>query len=239
MKYNLIKAKFRDKNINNNKTLELFKLSVGNNIINLKYNNNKNIGKMIYESSINKEIKILNKIFILNNMKRIKMIINNKQYDLEESIENQNQFCKIKILVLDNIIYLDSMFKDCKSLTGVYNFQKLITKHLKTIYNLFDGCISLLYIDDISNWKINNINNISKLFYQCSSLDILPDISRWNTTNINDMFSLFGECISLKKIPDISKWNLTNTINISGMFDGCYSLEKIPDISKWNVKEDI
>ena len=33
MKYNFIKAKFRDKNINNNKTLELFKLSVANNII--------------------------------------------------------------------------------------------------------------------------------------------------------------------------------------------------------------
>ena len=106
-------------------------------INNLKYNNNKNIGKM----------------------KRIKMIMNNKQYDLEESFENQKQFCKIKILVLDNIIYLDSMFKDCKSLTGVYSFQKLITKHLKTIYNLFYGCISLLYIDDISNWNINNINN--------------------------------------------------------------------------------
>jgi len=44
MKANFIHLKFKDKNninLNNNKILELFKLSVGNNIINLNYNNNK------------------------------------------------------------------------------------------------------------------------------------------------------------------------------------------------------
>ena len=44
MKGNFIHAKLKDKNninFNNNKILELFKLSIGNNIINLDYNKNK------------------------------------------------------------------------------------------------------------------------------------------------------------------------------------------------------
>ena len=228
MKQNYIYIKLKDKSkIDLNKILDLFKLSFGNYITNLNYNKKKkgfleqnleisyyknfikkNIGKMIYKDIENKKIKIFNEKFISNNMKRVKIIANNKQYEIKGIVENQRQSFKIEIKFLDNIIKLNSMFKDCKSLSKVYNFENFNTKFLSSIFNLFEGCNSLIYIDDISNWNINNINNISKLFYQCSSLEILPDISRWNTTNIKYMFSLFGECNSLKKIPDISKWNL-------------------------------
>ena len=126
----------KDKNniiINKNKILELFKLSVGNKITILNYNNNKkessnqnlkisyykkfirkNIGKMIYTKINNKNYtKIVNKIFLLNNLERVKIIINNKQNDLKENIENEKQNLKIKIKFLDYIIYLESMFEDC------------------------------------------------------------------------------------------------------------------------------
>ena len=179
MKCNFILIKLRDKsniNFNNNKILQLFQLSVGNNIINLNYNKikkessnknlgiiyfkkyiKKNIGKMLYN---NNEIHIFNKKFISNNIKIAKIIINNKQYELEANFENESTeiIVKIKIKFLDNIIYSNSMFRDCKSLISVRNFQNINTIHLKTIYDLFYGCISLLYIDDISNWNINNIN---------------------------------------------------------------------------------
>ena len=73
MKFNFFHFKLKDKdniNLNNNKILELFKLSVGNNIYYLDYNQNKkespskylkiryykkyiksNIGKMIYKKN--------------------------------------------------------------------------------------------------------------------------------------------------------------------------------------------
>jgi len=184
MKYNFIQVNFRNKNTNNNNSLELFKLSAGNN---LKYNNKKNIGKMIYKTTINKETKILNEDFILNNMKRIKIILNNKQYGLVENIENKNHSFKIKIIALDNIIYLNSMFKDCKTLSGVYSFQNLNIKYSKTIYDLFYGCNSLVYIDVIIFFRNLITNNISFLFYECSSFEILPDISKWNLTNANNI----------------------------------------------------
>ena len=283
MKCNFINIKLNDKrniNLYNKKTLELFKLSVGNNIINLKYNKNKkesscknleisyykkiikkNIGIMIYENfEGDKKIKIFNKVFISNNIKNVKIIIKNKQFEIKEIVGIQNQYFKIKIKFLDNIFYLNSMFRGCKSLISVYNFQNINSKYLKNITKLFGGCSSLLYIDDISNWNLDNVNNIgglfggcssltslpnisnwnisnvhniAGLFYKCSSLKTLPDISKWNTSNISDMSLLFCECSSLKLLPDISKWNLSNTNNIFGMFDGCSLLEEISDISNW------
>jgi len=119
-----------------------------------------NIAKMKYKIEENlAEKKLVDKIFLSNNMKRAKVIINNKQYDLTESINNEIN--KIKIKFFDYAIYINSMFKDCMQLISVYNLQKVNTKYLKSIKNLFDGCSSLIFIDDISNWNINNINDIS------------------------------------------------------------------------------
>jgi len=99
MKCNFIHIKLKDQNnltLNYNKILEIFKLSFGNDIIDLNYiqnkssNNNlqiiyykkyikKNIGKMIYDNTENnKEIKIFGKLFVLNNIKIVKIIANNK-----------------------------------------------------------------------------------------------------------------------------------------------------------------
>jgi len=173
MKYNYLHIKLKDKNNNNlnkNKILELLKLSIGNNITNLNYNKisssqniqiiyyqkyiKKNVGKMRYKNLGNlNSIKILDKRFILNNIKRANIIINSKEYKLKENIKNNELKTEffIKIKFLDNIIYLNSMLKGCKSLSHIYNFQNLNTKYLKTLFCLFYGCNSLKYIDDISD----------------------------------------------------------------------------------------
>ena len=162
MKYNFIHIKLKDKNnidLNNNKTLDLFKLSAGNNIIIKKESSSEdleisyykkyiksNIGIMIYKKCKDiKEIKILNKIFVSKNKERARIIINNKQYELKEKIENQKQFLKIKIKYIDNIFYLNCMFKDCNLLSSIKNFQNINTKYLKSINFLYSGCSSLLY----------------------------------------------------------------------------------------------
>ena len=204
MEYNYIHIRLKDKNninLNKKKFLELFKLSIGNNKFNLNYNKNKkespnqniqiicfkkyikkNFGKMKYiKLDIFNEIKILNKEFISNNINRANIIINNKEYKLKDNIEYSElkKFFFVKIKFLDNIINLNSMFKGCKTLSHIYNFQNVNTRYLKTLYDLFYGCNSLKYLDDISCWNLNNVNNISKLFYGCSSLKELPDISKW------------------------------------------------------------
>ena len=178
---------------NKDKTFELLKISLGNNVHYLCYKNKssnqsfvisyykkfikKNIGKMKYTTNKNKEIKIFDKIFLSKNIKRAKMIINNKQYNLKKNITREmKKVIKIKIYFLDIIIRLNSMFKNCKSLSSIYNLQYLNTKYLEAMHDLFYGCSLLSYIDGISNWNINKIKDITKLFYECSSLKSLPDI---------------------------------------------------------------
>jgi len=193
---------------------------------------------MIYKTNeFNNTIKIFNEEFISNNMKRAKIIIKNKQYDLNENIKNEKQKIKVEIKFIDNIIKLNCMFGECKSLYSVHIFKNLITKYLRTIFGLFYECISLINIDDISNWNINNINdnNISGLFYKCSSLKELPDISKWNINNINYKNYLFFGCSSLLKLPDISIWDISKVIICDYLFGECSSLESLPDISKWNT----
>ena len=71
-----------------------------------------------------KLIKILDKEFILNNIKRANIIINNIEYKLKEYLLYRKLKTKylVKIKFLDNIINLNSMFKDCISLSHIYNF---------------------------------------------------------------------------------------------------------------------
>jgi len=225
MKCKFIQIKLKDKNyidFNNNNILEFFKLSVENNIINLNYNKNKkessrknleiiyykkytkkNIGKILYKNiENNKQIQLFNKIFISNNIKIAKIIINNKQYELKEKNENKKLNLKIKIKFLDNIIYLDSMFENCKSLSSVDNLQNINTKYLKAIKYLFSGCSSLLYINDISNWNMNNINDINSIFCRCSSLKSLPNISKWDISKVKNISNMFLECFKLESLPD-------------------------------------
>ena len=204
MNYNFIHIKLKDKNnltLNKNKILKIFKLSFGNDIIDLNYNQNKNldiiyykkyikknIGKMIYKNTeINKEIKIFGKLFVLNNIKIAKIIINNKQNELKEKIGNEKHIFKIKIKFLNNIVYLNSMFENCQTLLSVNNFLNLNPKYLKEISYLFYGCGSLLYINDLSNWDTSKITNIEEMFSGCSNLKSIPDISKWKTYNINTL----------------------------------------------------
>ena len=275
MSFNFIFIDLKNNNFNFNKNknemLELFKLSLGNGIINSKYiyipekyalsskfifklktpssqgylnkiyeiiyNKKlvkKNNAKMKYKTNENnKDIKIINKIFITNNSKRTKIIINNKKYDFKKKIKSK----KIKVEFLDNIIYLNSMFKDCESLTSV--FLNLKTKYLKTIYDLFYGCSSLLKIEDIfQNWKTDYINTNDKL-YQRSDVENLPNISKCNISNVNDTSGIINEISSLTSLPDISNWNTSNIADMSNLFYKCSSLELLPDISKWNISNVI
>jgi len=115
MKCNFFQIKFKDTNNSKriNKILDLFKLSIGNNIINLKYKKNKKrslnknskiiyykeyikkkFGIIIYEKTENnKKIKIFSENFKSNYKERTTLIINNKlksnkhKYYDEENIE--------------------------------------------------------------------------------------------------------------------------------------------------------
>ena len=122
MRCNYINIKVKDAN---SKIPELFKLSLGNNVYSLYCNkkeekcSNKNSKLIYYKKYIEKNIgkmayrkfgfysKIFDKSFISNNMKKAKIIINNRLYNLEENFGNEKLIFKIKIKFFDTIIHLN------------------------------------------------------------------------------------------------------------------------------------
>ena len=265
MKCNFIHIKLKEKNnidLNDNKILKLFKLNLGNNVYKLDNNKNRketsnknleiscyknyiksNIGKMIYKNNgNNRQIKIFNEIFISNNKKRAKIIINNKQYELKDNLENQKHFKQIiKIKFFDCIFYLNCMFKDCESLSSIKNFQNINMNKINDISQMFFKCSSLKEISDISKWDLSNIKNMSFLFAECTFFELFQDFYKLiltggeeiyinsllesKTNKIHFMSDIFNSRSSIKSLPDISKWNLSNNKDISGLFCGCSSLE--------------
>ena len=155
-----------------------------------------------------KEILIFGKHFVNYNKNKCKIIYNNKLKELKPKIKIENLLSGklyIKLILLDHLISMKSMFYECKS---------------------------LISIRGISKWNINRVKDISFLFHECSSLNNLSDISNWDTKNVETLEDLFASCKSLKVIPDISKWNINKVKNIRGLFYECSSSESLPDISK-------
>ena len=211
---------YQVKEINSKKINQIYNISSGKNnseIINKNDINKNKIGKiyMIFKINENniKELKIIDKDFIIINKNKVKFVIKNKFHDLFEKLNYENNISyKIKIKILENIIYLNSMFKNCKNLINLKLSIPINTKYLKNVSHLFDGCSELRELPDISNWNTNNVTNMCHLFSECSSLKELPDISKWNTNNATNMGDLFAECSSLNKLPDISKWKTSKVI---------------------------
>ena len=191
----------------------------------------------------NDGINILGKDFVENNRNNCKMIINKKEYDInnyikydEYYINKSDNFLTIILTGINKINDASYTFYECSSLRSLPDISEWNTKNVKNIGCMFYGCISLHILPDISKWNIENVKNMTCMFYGCSSLQSLPDISKWNTKNITNMSGMFCECSSLQSLPDISYWNTENVKYIHSMFCECSSLQFLPDISKWDLR---
>ena len=127
---------------NNGKSFHDFIIKKINGKENIKNKNKSfnNIGKMFYQNDEkNNETKIFGQKFVKTNNKKAKIIINNKQYNLREKIKNikDNIIFKIKIKFLENMVNLDSMFKECDMLLKVEKFSNFKTNYLKNLNYLF------------------------------------------------------------------------------------------------------
>ena len=204
-----------------------------------EYNNkykNKNISILKY-SNEKKTMKIFGNIFVQENKKKCRIIINNKEKELKNYITiNKKKKLKLKLEIYEYIISIKEMFKGCQEIRII---KKLNIFYVKNMSGIFSGCSTLSSLPDISKWNTNNVINMSNIFSFCSSLSSLPDISKWNTNNVINMSHIFYMCSSLSSLPDISKWKTNNVINMNDIFSRCSSLSSLPDISKWNTNNVI
>ena len=183
-------------------------------------------------------IRIFGEKFVQNNKLKCKYIHNKEEFNLTEFFpinELRRGILEIELKGIENIVYINDMFKECEYLSSLPDLSKLNISKYNDLSNMFKNCKSLSYLPDISKWDISNVKDMSYIFYGCSSLKKLPDLSKWNTKEVNNIDSMFNSCNSLVLLPDISNWDISNVSNMNCLFYGCSNLKYLPNISKWNT----
>ena len=111
------------------------------------------------ESKVNnkKKIRIFGQDFVYNNIYKCKIIYKNKEYELDEYINNidfnynnKDEF-KLKLRGINNVTDFYSMFCECESLSSLPN---------------------------ISNWNTSNVTNMSYMFYNCDNSLNIPNLNK-------------------------------------------------------------
>ena len=213
-----------------------------------KLNNSENEIIIRYKKNYYKNaLKIFDSEFVKNNKKHCKIIIDNIEEDLVDTLqlnyiyydmhnrELTNKYIEIKLKGIENVTDMSYMFYKCTNLLSVSNISDLDTSKVKKMSCLFYDCESLSSLPEILNWDTSKVTDMSYMFYNCKSLNYLPDISKLDLSNVKYMASMFNGCSSLISLPDISKWNINNSIDMNSLFCNCLLLNELPDISKWNT----
>ena len=181
-------------------------------------------------------------------------------YEMFEGSTNLRTIMLPKGFIGSNVISLEKMFKECKSLTEldlsgsnaekVENIQYMFS-NCKALSNLnlsgfnsgsltnmgsvFSYCDSLESLD-LSGFNTENVTNMAAMFYECSSLQSL-DLRSFNTRKVTAMQNMFWDCINLESV-DLSSFDTENVEQMGGLFFSCKKLETL-DLSSFatpNVK---
>lgn len=127
----------------------------------------------------------------------------------------------LDFLNTSNVIYMESMFSDCSSLTSL-NINSFNTENVTNMNNMFFGCSSLTSLD-LSNFKTDNVTDMGGLFMECTNLSNL-DLSGFNTNQVTNMVAMFYHCSNLTTIYVGSAWSTASVTGSNDMFFDCPSL---------------
>ena len=196
-----------------------------------------------------KRFKIFGHTFVENNKDNIKLIINNENSDLVETVVAEkivNNYLEVILIqksVNDKKKYINNlscMFCDCKSdeiiISKINEKNLLDLSNVINISNMFKNCSNLQKIDLTFLQKIYNIKRMDYLFCGCKSLENIDNIKLLNTKFVTNMNNMFNGCEDLKNVDDIKEFITDNVEYLKGMFKHCRSLEELPNLSGWNLE---
>jgi len=149
---------------------------------------------MIYEIRKEKEMKIFNPIFVKNNQKKCRMIIENKILPLEDKYiikDVYKKYLKLKlVLFIKNRLDFSYMFNNITSLKKFYAVSERdnISKTENDLNNYKDNN----YYD--KNTELNNqIKNVNLSFIECDgikNLSFYKNISEKNFLNLSEIANI-------------------------------------------------
>ena len=190
-----------------------------------KRNYNNNITLSVYSDNDDKEISFISNDFNIDESfiknENITMLIDDSKYSFIKSKKLKKGEHKIIISFDDIFKYCQSMFKNCKDITGI-NFN--MTGYCNNIEYMFNGCSSLKKLNFI---KINTskANNMEEMFNGCNSLENI-DLNLFETNSVTNMKRMFNGCKNLKYL-DLHNFDTTYVTNMEEMFNECNSIKKI------------
>ena len=142
-----------------------------------------------YKNYYFRSLKLFDWEFVKNNKNHCKILLDNKELDLVDTLPIQynydynyiynreltNKYVEIKLKGMENVTDMSYMFYKCKDLLSVSNISDLDTSKVKNMSCLFYDCESLL-LPEILNWDTSKVTDISFMLYNCKSLNYKPDI---------------------------------------------------------------
>ena len=124
----------------------------------------------------------------------------------------------------DNVEKINSMFKDCHSLSFI-NFDIKITNKVPVLSSLFSNCYSLTSIN-MKYFDTSNVYNYSYMFHNCYNIKYI-DISNFIIKRKADLKGMFSGCYKIA------------SINFSNVKNDYYKIDKIfydcPNLNYVNI----
>lgn len=175
--------------------------------------------KNVYNSThskLNKRVKKMKKIIVLNNASEVTddikdRILNN---DLDVLKVNYNCDCSSP-----------SPFAEMKDLNEI-NFEIQLGENVQSLFEFFYNCVSLR---SIPLFDTSKVTNMKYMFVGSETLETVPLFDTRKVVNMNYMFF---DCLSLKTVP---QFDTQKVINMCGMFFNCTKLKTVPLFNTQNV----
>ena len=133
---------------------------------------------LIYKTENKGKQNIFGKKFVENNKNNIELIINGTPNELIDEFDLEEGNNNIKLIIKNDLINLEYMFYECK-----------------TLYN----------IDDLKYLNTNFCTNFSYLFWDCLLLSDIKSLENWNVSNSTTFEGMFGNCLLLSDIKPLEK----------------------------------
>ena len=112
-------------------------------------------------------------------------------------------------------------FAGCTDLKTIEGIEYLNTENVVNMNSMFNNCKSLTALD-VSNFDTRNVTNMSSMFDRCKNLTAL-NVSNFDTKNVTDMGSMFDYCWEISEL-NVSNFDTKNVTNMNSMFKGCTNL---------------
>lgn len=143
---------------------------------------------------------------------------------------NLKNIVGLQRLNTENVVDMQAMFLDCKSLTTI-DLSHFNTAKVLSMQSMFNGCNKLISID-LSHFNTSNVRSMRNMFNYCYQLTEL-DLSNFDTEVVNDMNGMFCNCINLKSV-NLANFNTLQVRWMDSMFANCRSLTEL-DLSSFET----